>query len=234
VRSPEYIKELVTHHVGGYLKIAPEHTEEGVLSKMMKPGIGSYDRFKQLFDRFSREAGKEQYLIPYFIAAHPGTTDEDMLNLALWLKKNNFRLDQVQTFIPTPMAMATTMYHTERNPLRKVNRSSEHVGAVRNGRQRKLQKAFLRYHDPANWPMLREALKEMGRADLIGNGKKQLIPAWQPAGVPGKSFGQGEKTGHVTKTVPTRRVEQARPGRPGVKPTAFNKGGAGARKNRPS
>ncbi|MBP5987197.1 MAG: YgiQ family radical SAM protein [Azonexus sp.] len=187
VRSPEYIKELVTHHVGGYLKIAPEHTEEGVLSKMMKPGIGSYDRFKQLFDRFSREAGKEQYLIPYFIAAHPGTTDEDMLNLALWLKKNNFRLDQVQTFIPTPMAMATTMYHSERNPLRKVNRSSEHVGAVRNGRQRKLQKAFLRYHDPANWPLLREALKEMGRADLIGNGKKQLIPAWQPAGTGGAS-----------------------------------------------
>jgi uncharacterized radical SAM protein YgiQ len=185
VRSPEYIKELVTHHVGGYLKIAPEHTEERPLSKMMKPGIGSYDRFKQLFDRFSREAGKEQYLIPYFIAAHPGTEDEDMLNLALWLKKNNFRLDQVQTFIPTPMAMATTMYHSERNPLRKVTRSSEHVGTVRNGRQRKLHKAFLRYHDPANWPLLREALKEMGRADLIGNGKKQLIPAWQPAGTGG-------------------------------------------------
>jgi radical SAM superfamily enzyme YgiQ (UPF0313 family) len=177
VRSPEYIKELVTHHVGGYLKIAPEHTEEGPLSKMMKPGMGAYDRFKQLFDRFSREAGKEQYLIPYFIAAHPGTTDEDMLHLALWLKKNNFRLDQVQTFLPTPMALATTMYHTEQNPLRKLQRQGgEHVGAVRNGRQRKLHKAFLRYHDPENWPLLREALKEMGRADLIGNGKKQLIP----------------------------------------------------------
>ena len=182
VRSPEYIKELVTHHVGGYLKIAPEHTEEGPLSKMMKPGMGAYDRFKQLFDRFSREAGKEQYLIPYFIAAHPGTQDEDMMNLALWLKKNNFRLVQVQTFLPTPMAMATTMYHTERNPLRKLSRTSEQVGTVRNGRQRKLHKAFLRYHDPANWPLLREALKEMGRSDLIGNGKKQLIPAWQPAG----------------------------------------------------
>jgi uncharacterized radical SAM protein YgiQ len=183
VRSPEYIKELVTHHVGGYLKIAPEHTEQGPLSKMMKPGMGAYDRFKQLFDRFSREAGKEQYLIPYFIAAHPGTQDEDMLNLALWLKKNNFRLDQVQTFLPTPMALATTMYHTEKNPLKKLQRQGgEVVGAVRNGRQRKLHKAFLRYHDPANWPLLREALKEMGRADLIGNGKKQLIPAWQPAG----------------------------------------------------
>ena len=182
VRSPEYIKELVTHHVGGYLKIAPEHTEEGPLSKMMKPGMGAYERFKQLFDRFSREAGKEQYLIPYFIAAHPGTQDEDMLNLALWLKKNNFRLDQVQTFLPTPMALATTMYHSERNPLKKVTRDSEQVGTVRNGRQRKLHKAFLRYHDPANWPLLRDALKEMGRSDLIGNGKKQLIPAWQPAG----------------------------------------------------
>jgi uncharacterized radical SAM protein YgiQ len=183
VRSPEYIKELVTHHVGGYLKIAPEHTEEGPLSKMMKPGMGAYDRFKQLFDRFSREAGKEQYLIPYFIAAHPGTTDTDMLNLALWLKRNNFRLDQVQTFLPTPMALATTMYHTEKNPLKKLHRSGgEVVGAVRSGRQRRLHKAFLRYHDAENWPLLREALKEMGRADLIGNGKKQLVPAWQPAG----------------------------------------------------
>ena len=220
VRSPEYIRELVTHHVGGYLKIAPEHTEEGPLSKMMKPGMGAYDRFKQLFDRFSREAGKEQYLIPYFIAAHPGTQDEDMLNLALWLKKNNFRLDQVQTFLPTPMALATTMYHTERNPLKKLDRQDgEVVGAVRNGRQRKLHKAFLRYHDPANWPLLREALREMGRADLIGNGKKQLIPAWQPAGVPGKSCGQPVKTGKINKPSTPQRSGQ-RPVRQPVKPGA--------------
>jgi len=215
VRSPDYIKELVTHHVGGYLKIAPEHTEEGPLSKMMKPGMGAYDRFKQLFDRFSREAGKEQYLIPYFIAAHPGTTDEDMMNLALWLKKNNFRLDQVQTFLPTPMALATTMYHTERNPLRKLSRSSEHVGTVRNGTQRKLHKAFLRYHDPNNWPLLREALKAMGRADLIGNGKKQLIPAWQPAG----TCGQPPKGGQIQKAVPGPRSGQ-RPLRQPSKPLA--------------
>ncbi len=182
VRSPEYVKELVTHHVGGYLKIAPEHTEDGPLAKMMKPGIGAYDRFKAMFERFSREAGKEQYLIPYFIAAHPGTRDEDMLNLALWLKRNNFRLDQVQTFLPTPMALATAMYHSERNPLKKLGRDGERVETVRSGRQRKLHKAFLRYHDPENWPLLRDALKAMGRADLIGNGKKQLVPAWQPAG----------------------------------------------------
>jgi uncharacterized radical SAM protein YgiQ len=182
VRSPEYVKELVQHHVGGYLKIAPEHSEENVLSKMMKPGMGAYDRFKQMFEKFSKEAGKEQYLIPYFIAAHPGTTDEDMLNLALWLKRNNFRLDQVQNFTPTPMAMATAMYHSGKNPLRKVTRTSEDVAIPRAAGKRKLHKAFLRYHDPANWPLLREALKAMGRADLIGSGKKHLIPEWQPSG----------------------------------------------------
>jgi uncharacterized radical SAM protein YgiQ len=182
VRSPEYVKELVTHHVGGYLKIAPEHTETGPLAHMMKPGMGSYDKFKAMFEKFSKEAGKEQYLIPYFIAAHPGTSDVDMLNLALWLKHNNFRLDQVQTFLPTPMAIASAMYHTQKNPLRKVTRDSPTVEIVRGGRQRRLHKAFLRYHDAENWPLLREALKEMGRADLIGNGKKHLIPSFQPAG----------------------------------------------------
>ena len=180
VRSPEYVEELVTHHVGGYLKIAPEHTEEAPLSKMMKPGIGSYDRFKELFERYSRKAGKEQYLIPYFIAAHPGTTDSDMMHLALWLKRNGFRADQVQTFYPSPMATATAMYHSGKNPLRKVGRDTEEVETVRSTRQRRLHKAFLRYHDPNNWPMLREALKNMGRADLIGNGKKHLIPLYQP------------------------------------------------------
>ncbi len=180
VRSPEYVKELVTHHVGGLLKIAPEHTETNVLSKMMKPGIGAYDEFKAMFEKFSIEAGKKQYLIPYFIAAHPGTSDEDMLNLALWLKKNNFRLDQVQTFMPTPMAMATTMYHSRRNPLKKVTDDSEVVETPRTAKVRKAHKAFLRYYDPANWAILREKLKEMGRGDLIGNGEKHLIPAWTP------------------------------------------------------
>jgi len=183
VTSPEYVKELVQHHVGGYLKIAPEHSEENVLSKMMKPGMGAYDRFKEMFERFSKEAGKEQYLIPYFIAAHPGTTDEDMLNLALWLKKNDFKLDQVQNFTPTPMAMATAMYHSGKNPLRKVTADSEDVPIPKAGGVRRLHKAFIRYHDPNNWPMLREALKKMGRDDLIGNGKKHLVPAWQPLAV---------------------------------------------------
>jgi len=180
VESPAYIEELVTHHVGGYLKIAPEHTEQGPLSKMMKPGICSYDRFKALFEKFSRKAGKEQYLIPYFIAAHPGTTDEDMMNLALWLKRNGFRADQVQNFYPSPMATATAMYHSGKNPLKRVRRDSEEVKTAKGEIQRRLHKAFLRYHDPANWPLLREALKNMGREDLIGSGRSQLIPANQP------------------------------------------------------
>jgi len=182
VESPEYIRELATHHVGGYLKIAPEHTEPGPLDKMMKPGIGTYHRFKELFDRYSKAAGKEQYLITYFIAAHPGTTDLDMLNLALWLRRNDLRVDQVQTFLPSPMATATAMYHTGRNPLRRVTRRSETVQVPRGLKVRRLHKAFLRYHDPENWPVLREALKRLGRADLIGNGKQHLVPAWQPAG----------------------------------------------------
>jgi uncharacterized radical SAM protein YgiQ len=182
VESPDYVRELAQHHVGGYLKIAPEAIGEGPLSKMMKPGVGTYDRFKELFDRYSKEAGKEQYLIPYFIAAHPGTTDEDMLELALWLKRNGFRADQVQAFLPAPMATATAMWHSGKNPLRKVTRGSEQVVIPKGLKVRSLHKAFLRYHDANNWPQLREALKRMGRADLIGAGKHQLIPAWQPAG----------------------------------------------------
>jgi len=183
--SPEYVKELATHHVGGYLKIAPEHTQEGPLGKMLKPGIGTYDRFKQLFDRYSREAGKKQYLIPYFIAAHPGTTDEDMLQLALWLKKNGFRADQVQAFLPSPMATATAMYHTGRNPLRPLRRATgEDVSVPRSPKTRRLHKAFLRYHDPENWPLIREALRRMGRQDLIGHAPHQLIPLHQPTGAP--------------------------------------------------
>ena len=176
VKDPEYVKELVTHHVGGYLKIAPEHSEEAVLSKMMKPGMGSYDQFKAMFEQFSQEAGKEQYLIPYFIAAHPGTKDEDMMNLALWLKSYGYRADQVQAFYPSPMATATAMYHTHKDPLHKVTRAGGDMDIVKSGKQRKLHKAFLRYHDPKNWALLREALKSMGRSDLIGKNRGCLIP----------------------------------------------------------
>ncbi len=183
VQSPEYVEELVTHHVGGYLKIAPEHTESGPLAAMMKPGIGTYDRFKAMFEKASAAAGKKQYLIPYFIAAHPGTSDEDMMNLARWLKKNSFKADQVQTFYPSPMATATAMYHSQLNPLKGISRDARKVGkidVVKGERRRRLHKAFLRWHDPANWPLLREALVAMGREDLIGSGRDQLIPPPRP------------------------------------------------------
>jgi radical SAM superfamily enzyme YgiQ (UPF0313 family) len=176
VLDPEYVKELVTHHVGGYLKIAPEHTEDGVLAQMMKPKMSSYYEFKRMFDKFSKEAGKEQFLIPYFIAAHPGTRDEDMLNLALWLKKNNFEVDQVQTFYPSPMSLATAMYVSERNPLKKLTYKSGKLAIPRGIDQRRLQKALLRYHDPANWPIIREALRKMRKPHLIGASVSALIP----------------------------------------------------------
>jgi uncharacterized radical SAM protein YgiQ len=224
IKSPAYVKELVQHHVGGYLKIAPEHLAEGPLSKMMKPGMGAYDRFKVLFDKYSKEAGKEQYLIPYFIAAHPGTTDEDMLELALWLKKNGFRADQVQAFLPSPMASATAMYHSGRNPLRKVTYTSEKVVIPKGLKVRRLHKAFLRYHDAENWPLLREALRRMGREDLIGNGKRHLVPDWQPAGTGDKSEGTRGKTSKPFRTQHTglpktpstrpRKAKTARPAKP--------------------
>ncbi|MFZ1325504.1 MAG: YgiQ family radical SAM protein [Candidatus Contendobacter sp.] len=221
IRDPAYVRELVTHHVGGYLKIAPEHTEAGPLAKMMKPGLGAYDTFKALFDRFSAEADKQQYLIPYFIAAHPGTSDEDMLNLALWLKRNGFRADQVQAFLPSPMALATAMYHSGRNPLQGIHRDrGELVASPKGLKQRRLHKAFLRYHDAENWPLLRETLKRMGRTDLIGNGKRHLIPAWQPAGT-GTSSGEGARAGRkhgaqVFLTRHTRVLPQSRASSPAV------------------
>ena len=224
VRSPEYIKELVTHHVGGYLKIAPEHTEQGPLSKMMKPGMGAYDRFKQLFDQYSAEAGKKQFLIPYFIAAHPGTTDEDMMNLAIWLKRNGFKADQVQTFYPSPMATATAMYHSGLNTLKGISRDprkGERVDIVKGEKRRRLHKAFLRYHDPNNWPLLREALKAMGRADLIGNGQHHLIPTYQPSTDGGyesarrkNSTKAGTKTSVVTVGRVARDGSEGQPGKP--------------------
>ncbi len=176
LKDPEYIEELVTHHVGGYLKIAPEHSEDKTLSKMMKPSISSYEEFKKLFDKFSKQAGKEQYLIPYFIAAHPGCDTKDMLNLSLWLKEHGFKPDQVQTFYPSPMALATAMYYSGKNPLEKVRYKSEKLSVCKDLDQRRLQKAFLRYHDEKNWPALRKALSDLNRSDLIGLGKQHLIP----------------------------------------------------------
>jgi hypothetical protein len=190
--------------------------------------VGTYYRFKELFDKYSKEAGKEQYLIPYFIAAHPGTTDEDMLELAIWLKKNGFRADQVQAFLPSPMASATAMYHSGKNPLRRVTRSSEEVPIPKGLRQRRLHKAFLRYHDPNNWPVLREALRRMGRASLIGNGPHHLIPAWQPRGT--GEAGEGARRPMPMRTQHTGlpRVPRS-PGKASGKPAAKTAGKPSAR-----
>jgi uncharacterized radical SAM protein YgiQ len=177
IQSPEYVRELVTHHVGGYLKIAPEHTEKAPLDKMMKPGMGTYDQFKEMFLKYSAEAGKKQYLIPYFISAHPGAEDEDMLNLALWLKTNDFECDQVQNFYPSPMCNATAMYYSETNPLKRVKyKKREDVPVAKGEKQRRLHKALLRYHDPDNWPLLRQALTDMGKKHLIGDKPHCLVP----------------------------------------------------------
>ena len=213
IESPEYVKELAQHHTGGYLKIAPEALAEGPLSKMMKPGVAAYDRFKELFDRYSKEAGKEQYLIPYFIAAHPGTSDQDMLELALWLKKSGFRADQVQAFLPGPMATATAMYHSGKNPLKRVTRDSEEVIVPKGIKVRRLHKAFLRYHDPNNWPVLREALRRMGRADLIGGARHQLIPAYQPAGTGGQAGARQTTHPQLVRTQHTGLPKTPRPRR---------------------
>ena len=219
IESPEYVKELAQHHTGGYLKIAPEALAEGPLSKMMKPGVAAYDRFKALFERYSKEAGKEQYLIPYFIAAHPGTTDEDMLELALWLKQHGFRADQVQAFLPGPMATATAMYHSGKNPLKRITRASEEVLIPKGLKVRRLHKAFLRYHDPNNWPLLREALRRMGRTDLIGNGRSHLVPAYQPPGTGRAPEGRrGASRPFRTQHTGLPRTPRGKPRRTGVKP----------------
>ena len=209
IRDPEYVKELVTHHVGGRLKIAPEHTEKSTLSRMMKPPIGSYFRFKELFEKYSKEAGKEQYLIPYFISSHPGTTDEDMLSLAIWLKENKFKPDQVQQFIPTPMALASAMYHTGVNPLKTVGSDTEHIDTAKTAKTRKLHKAFLRYHDPENWQMIRTALKRMGREELIGNAKEHLVPEFNARLEKGSGRGQGKGNDfhHRIKIKPHAKVK---------------------------
>jgi len=225
VESPEYVEELVAHHVGGYLKIAPEHTEENTLSKMMKPGIGTYDRFKEMFEAATKKAGKEQYLIPYFIAAHPGTTDEDMMNLAIWLKKNGFRADQVQTFIPSPMATASAMYYSGKNPLKRITHTSEDLFVAKNLKVRRLHKAFLRYHDPRNWPLLREALKNLGREDLIGNGKRHLIPSFQPKGTFDKDDNKKKHRSKpfVTKHTGEQKITNSNPQRKNRKKKRTNK-----------
>jgi uncharacterized radical SAM protein YgiQ len=170
-RSPEFVAELARHHTGGQLSVAPEHNDPKVLDKMKKPGIESYERFAQAFCQASEKAGKEQYLVPYFITGHPGSTLKDTVELALYLKRNGMRPRQVQDFIPTPMAVATTMYYTGLDPL-----SGEPVYSARDLREKRMMKALVFYWDPQHWPLARQALIQAGRRDLIGRGPHALVP----------------------------------------------------------
>jgi uncharacterized radical SAM protein YgiQ len=170
-RSPEFVRELARHHTGGQLSVAPEHSSPQVLEKMKKPPIAAYERFADTFCRASESAGKEQYLVPYFITGHPGSTITDTIDLALWLKKRGMRPRQVQDFIPTPMAMATTMFYTGVDPL-----TMKPVHAARDLREKRMMKALLFWWDPQHWPLAREALHAAGRRDLIGRRPECLVP----------------------------------------------------------
>ena len=174
--SPKYVEELARHHVGGHLSVAPEHVSPRVLEKMKKPGIESYERFKDMFACASNGAGKEQYEIPYFISGHPGSTLEDMVELALWLKDQGYRPRQVQDFIPTPMSIASAMYWSGIDPLTMTP-----VYTARGLREKKLQKALLLYWNQEQWPLTREALRLAGRSDLIGHGPRCLVPPEGPS-----------------------------------------------------
>jgi uncharacterized radical SAM protein YgiQ len=171
-RSPEFIRELAEHHTGGQLSVAPEHNDPGVLDKMKKPGIESYERFAQAFCQASEAAGKEQYLVPYFITGHPGSTLADTVKLAIYLKEHGMRPRQIQDFIPTPMAVATTMFYTGLDPL-----TMQPVYTATELREKRMMKALIFYWDEQHWPLAREALRKAGRNDLIGHRAECLVPS---------------------------------------------------------
>jgi len=174
-RDAQYLEEMAAHHVGGHLKVAPEHVDAGVLSLMKKPAPDSFDRFAEAFRAASARAGKEQYLVPYFIASHPGSGVAEMIELALFLKERGYRPRQVQDFIPAPMDVATCMYHTGLDPM-----TMKPVQAVKRLREREVQRALMQFFLPENYFVVRRALLDQGRADLIGDGPRCLIPSRAP------------------------------------------------------
>src|SRR5690606_23363464 len=175
-RSDEYLEELARHHVGGQLKVAPEHVDEGVLAKMKKPSTTTFLAFAERFAAASRRAGKQQFLVPYFIASHPGSGVAEMIELAVFLKQHGYRPQQVQDFIPAPMDIATCMYHTGLDPM-----TMQPVETAKKLRDRAVQPALMQFFKPENWFTVHKALVESGRKDLIGDGPQCLIPAKPPA-----------------------------------------------------
>lgn len=174
-RSPEYMRDLVQHHVGGHLKVAPEHTDPNVLDYMRKPSNDDFEDFTEIFNKESKKAGKKQYIIPYFIASHPGSDLDAMIHLAVFLKQNGYKPDQVQDFIPAPFDVATAMYHTGVDPFTK-----KPVHIAKQLRDRKLQRALMQFFKPENYFEVRKALEKAGRQDLIGNDCDSLIPSNPP------------------------------------------------------
>ena len=217
-RSPEFVKDLARHHTGGQLSVAPEHSNDGVLDKMKKPSIKSYERFAETFCRASEDAGKEQYLVPYFITGHPGSTLKDTVELALYLKEHGMRPRQIQDFIPTPMAVATTMYYTGIDPL-----TNEPVYTATDLREKRMMKALVFYWDEQHWPLAREALRAAGRTDLIGRAPHCLVPPEYGVTAPRRIQGQSGARGFGAPQGPRHGGPAgARPGgpRPGNGPRA--------------
>ncbi len=189
-RSPEYLEELARHHVGGQLKVAPEHVSETVLAKMKKPSTSSFLEFAAAFAAASERAGKQQFLIPYFIASHPGSGAREMIELAVFLKAHGYRPQQVQDFIPAPMDIATCMYHTDLDPM-----TMQPVETVKRLRDRLVQRALMQYFAPENWFLVRRALLDANRGDLIGDGPACLIPGNPPkAAREARQRGAGDPT----------------------------------------
>ena len=210
-QSPEYLEELAEHHVGGLLKVAPEHTDTKTLSLMKKPSIENFEKFAKGFKEASAKVGKpKQYLVPYFIASHPGSDMAAMIDLALFLKRNGYRPDQVQDFIPAPFDIATCMYHTGIDPMsRKPVHVDKHL------KNRKLQRALMQFFKPENYFMVREALEQAGRTDLIGSGCDALIPATPPReAVAARRERSQEEFGKFVHTIPAVKKNAGyRPGR---------------------
>jgi hypothetical protein len=238
--DPEYLEEMAAHHVGGHLKVAPEHVSERVLAAMKKPGQRTFEEFDERFREASRRAGKEQYLVPYFIASHPGSTAKEMIELAVFLKRSGYRPRQVQDFIPAPMDIATCMYHTGLDPS-----TLEPVPVVKRLKDRIAQRALMQFFRPENWFVVRRALLDEGRADLIGGGRECLIPATPPPealearrraaevaeDLPDED--EAEPAGDATYThaedAGTRPTVGYRPHRPGARRRRLERGGGPSR-----
>ena len=228
-RSPEYMKDLVQHHVGGHLKVAPEHSDPSVLNLMRKPASDDFDKFAEVFDRESKAAGKKQYIIPYYIASHPGSDLNAMIDLALFLKRNHYRPDQVQDFIPAPFDVATAMYYTGVDPFTK-----KPVYVAQHLRDRKLQRALMQFFKPENYFDVRKALEQAGRQDLIGSGCDCLIPANPPREALDKrrSEANSRVRGDYVHTIPA--ADGSKPKGKGSKKQSRNAPGKGYRPGRSS